>query len=845
MAPILNLKFKGNKSFVAFSNLSDVDALTKTWKVCTKVASYLEQGQRLENLSWRLWHLQNLIVDTDNAKSKREFKKLSKNMGDRLDREKGRNISELSAPDFKHSHSTDLIQQRAAERERERAEAALDDASSAGGPPGLGGAKRTIKRMQFTFSVNDEQHHVNTRNGDTAQPMHVDKPDLKPSAEFSVGKRGKGASTASNSKHATSATVTTTNPQAHTTITGVNDQMEVSDEAQLTLTQRGRKSSSSSTSSTANTSNVHNLSNASHANRNTAPTPTTTIRFPPLFSSDFGPAALLYTDFVSSSSSAHPYRSDSNDRNESHSRSGSTQITDDSSNTRHSPYSAFNILRPTIELPLDELLRGMDGMDDLEFQGSLELGESDHGMNSGMDVMNDFVLGGERSWRPWSPAFLSTINQNERNERNERNEEKSNDNNNAAQTNTSNISPSLTTKTKPTMSNSTPLFSTTSLVPPTNHSTSNSVSNNHNNVHNFHGEDVEMHCLDHPPSYDHPSSFEHHSYDPLNASSFNPSSFEYDLNSTEPIQIPITTVSGNSLHALNSFAFGPGSNSFGSENGENAESGENADSGRQSVGRMMTPFEENFIGSGQQQLSRHNRHHFRASHASEEDSSVDIDLDSDEDSDSNSSESVELMTSTTMTTLSSNQPSLPLGASSASALKKKLSGIKLTLNPKKSLASLRRSTTPRPSGGRTNSTSTSTKFSVARPYSRPIARATPRPSASSSSARPSIRQTPRPSGRPSARGNIRGTSTRPSLTVRTSSGVSTRSSLPSATAPPSSLVSSISSSSFSGPGSFSGSGSSGSGGSFSGGGSGFMSAMNNFDSTPVSAFKVEDEGQGE
>jgi len=41
--------------------------------VDTKVTSYLEQGQRLESLSWRLWHLQNLMVDTDNAKSKREL----------------------------------------------------------------------------------------------------------------------------------------------------------------------------------------------------------------------------------------------------------------------------------------------------------------------------------------------------------------------------------------------------------------------------------------------------------------------------------------------------------------------------------------------------------------------------------------------------------------------------------------------------------------------------------------------------------------------------------------------------------------------------------------------------
>ena len=86
----LVLKFKGNKSFVAFSNLGDTEALAKTWKVCTKVAAHLEQGQRLENLSWRLWHLQSLMVESDNAKSKREFRRLSKHMSEKLDKEKGR-----------------------------------------------------------------------------------------------------------------------------------------------------------------------------------------------------------------------------------------------------------------------------------------------------------------------------------------------------------------------------------------------------------------------------------------------------------------------------------------------------------------------------------------------------------------------------------------------------------------------------------------------------------------------------------------------------------------------------------------------------------------------------------
>jgi GATA-binding protein, other eukaryote len=83
----LVLKFKGNKSFVPFSNLRDTEGLAKTWKVCTKITTYLEQGQRLENLSWRLWHLQSLMVEPDN---KWEFGRLSKHMGEKLDKVKGR-----------------------------------------------------------------------------------------------------------------------------------------------------------------------------------------------------------------------------------------------------------------------------------------------------------------------------------------------------------------------------------------------------------------------------------------------------------------------------------------------------------------------------------------------------------------------------------------------------------------------------------------------------------------------------------------------------------------------------------------------------------------------------------
>ncbi|KIP06653.1 hypothetical protein PHLGIDRAFT_118790, partial [Phlebiopsis gigantea 11061_1 CR5-6] len=181
MPSILNLKFKGNKSFVPFSNLSDADSLTKTWKVCTKVASFLEQGQRLENLSWRLWHLQNLIVDTDNAKSKREFRKLSKCMSDKLDKEKGRSIEELPAPGFRRNHSTDIIQQRAVERERER-EANQHRTG-------------TLHRMQFTFSVDQPLMPA------TSTPCQ--KPDLKPSAEFKDNKRARPSTRASQPDTAT------------------------------------------------------------------------------------------------------------------------------------------------------------------------------------------------------------------------------------------------------------------------------------------------------------------------------------------------------------------------------------------------------------------------------------------------------------------------------------------------------------------------------------------------------------------------------------------------------------------------------------------------------------------
>ncbi|ORX60530.1 hypothetical protein DM01DRAFT_1380838 [Hesseltinella vesiculosa] len=59
MAPLV-LKIKGNNSFSSFLNLDSEEELSKTWQVCTKVKDSLENGSRLENLSWRLWFRQQL-----------------------------------------------------------------------------------------------------------------------------------------------------------------------------------------------------------------------------------------------------------------------------------------------------------------------------------------------------------------------------------------------------------------------------------------------------------------------------------------------------------------------------------------------------------------------------------------------------------------------------------------------------------------------------------------------------------------------------------------------------------------------------------------------------------------
>lgn len=184
----------------------------------------------------------------------------------------------MEAPGFKRNHSTDIIRQRAAEKERSR-EANLN------GRPG------TIKRMQFTFSVDQPTP--------AASAGPVQKPDLKPSAEFkdNITRR---------SRPVTRSTVT----QEDTLPDSASDPHNDKD------THRARNTDATSLQSI------------------TVSPQDAFLRFPSIFSSDFGPSALLYPTPTLTTSMNY------------------------GEGVRHSFPSndSFDIARPTIELPLDELL---------------------------------------------------------------------------------------------------------------------------------------------------------------------------------------------------------------------------------------------------------------------------------------------------------------------------------------------------------------------------------------------------------------------------------------------------------------------------------------------------------
>ncbi|KAJ3160389.1 hypothetical protein HDU86_000723 [Geranomyces michiganensis] len=81
MAPIV-LRVKGNESdFSSFADLETDDDLARAWKTCSKVKTELVNGNRLENLSWRLWHLHQAMDHF----SQQQFRRIASKASRKLD----------------------------------------------------------------------------------------------------------------------------------------------------------------------------------------------------------------------------------------------------------------------------------------------------------------------------------------------------------------------------------------------------------------------------------------------------------------------------------------------------------------------------------------------------------------------------------------------------------------------------------------------------------------------------------------------------------------------------------------------------------------------------------------
>ena len=145
--------------------------------------------------------------------------------------------------------------------------------------------------MQFTFSIDQPASIV-------ATAVTTKKPDMKPSPEFrDTAKRGR--------------------PATRSTTTVDDGATNHSDDKDQPLTQRGRKISTTKLDAQGKEDLYHAAS----------------LRFPSLFSNDFGPAALLYpTPTVTNPMTYGEGVASTNNSD------------------------GFSIIRPTIELPLDELL---------------------------------------------------------------------------------------------------------------------------------------------------------------------------------------------------------------------------------------------------------------------------------------------------------------------------------------------------------------------------------------------------------------------------------------------------------------------------------------------------------
>lgn len=109
-----------SKPFSHISGNDSTETLTSVWKIYSKVATHLENGRRLENLSWRLWFLQEAIVSENSQTQKHAFKEFSKNISRKLAKDKKHSISELQAPRFNRATLNGTIRGKVTEMIKRR-----------------------------------------------------------------------------------------------------------------------------------------------------------------------------------------------------------------------------------------------------------------------------------------------------------------------------------------------------------------------------------------------------------------------------------------------------------------------------------------------------------------------------------------------------------------------------------------------------------------------------------------------------------------------------------------------------------------------------------------------------
>eukprot|EP00835_Amoeboradix_gromovi_P004827 NODE_404_length_9277_cov_0.359407.p6 type:complete len:143 gc:universal NODE_404_length_9277_cov_0.359407:4942-5370(+) len=75
--PFLRINTTNSNSFSSLHEFVNDSDLGSIWKILTKVKDQCEEGGRLENIFWRVWHLRKSKSDVPED----DFKKLTSNLG--------------------------------------------------------------------------------------------------------------------------------------------------------------------------------------------------------------------------------------------------------------------------------------------------------------------------------------------------------------------------------------------------------------------------------------------------------------------------------------------------------------------------------------------------------------------------------------------------------------------------------------------------------------------------------------------------------------------------------------------------------------------------------------------